>query len=92
VDAKQVRQGDPGKAVRLVRGHASDYESEYAAIGAISGRLGMTAETLRRWIRQFEVDTGEAGLKGWNAELERTIEILETARSFFARERDPLHR
>ena len=40
------------KAVRLVREHAGDYPSEYAAITAVAGRLGMTAETLRKWIRR----------------------------------------
>jgi transposase-like protein len=48
------------KAVRLVREHAGDYASEYAAITAVAGRLGMTAETLRKWIRQAEVDAGKA--------------------------------
>jgi transposase len=45
------------KAVRLVQEHRSDYESEYAAIKAVSARLGMTAETLRKWVRQSEVDS-----------------------------------
>jgi transposase len=92
------------KAVRLVQEHKDDYDSEYAAIKAISARLGMTAETLRKWLRQAEVDAGEAAgvssqtarelreLKRKNAELERTIEILKAATSFFARECDPLHR
>jgi transposase len=31
-------------------------------------------------------------LKRKNMELERTIEILKAATSFFAREHDPLHR
>jgi len=47
------------KAIRLVRAHAGDYPSEYAAITAVASRLGMTAETLRKWIRQAEVDRGE---------------------------------
>jgi transposase len=38
--------------VRLVREHAGDYESEWAAMKAISARLGMSAETLRKWVRQ----------------------------------------
>jgi transposase len=44
------------KAVRLVREHAGDYPTQWAAIRAVSGRLGMSAETLRKWIRQVEVD------------------------------------
>jgi transposase len=92
------------KAVRLVREHVDDYDSEWAAIKTISGRLGMTAETLRKWVRQAEVDAGEAAgitseqaseireLRRKNRELEQTIEILKAATTFFARECDPLHR
>ena len=97
-------QDTKAKAVRLVREHAGDYESEWAAISAVAGRMGMSSETLRKWIRQAEVDQGQAPgvtseaareireLKRKNMELERTIEILKAATSFFAREHDPLHR
>ena len=89
------------RAVRLVRDHVGDYESEFAAIRAVAGRLGMSTEALRRWVRQAEVDSGEAPgvtsesareireLKRKNAELEQTIEILKAATSFFVRECDP---
>jgi transposase len=89
------------RAVRLVREHAGDYASEYAAITAVSGRLGMTPEMLRKWIRQAEVNEGKAPgvtteeaaqvrkLRRKVAELERTIEILSAARGFFARAHDP---
>jgi transposase len=40
------------KSVRLFREHSGDYPSEWAAIKAISGRMGMNAETLRKWIRR----------------------------------------
>jgi transposase len=55
----------------------------------------MTAETLRSWIRQHQVDDGQRdgvssetaaeirALKRRNAELEQTIEILKAATSFF---------
>jgi transposase len=92
------------RAVRLVRDHVGDYESEFAAIRAVAGRLGMSTETLRKWVRQAEVDSGQAPgvttesareireLKRKNAELEQTIEILKAATSFFVRECDPPRR
>ncbi|NQE72441.1 Insertion element IS629 uncharacterized 12 kDa protein [Nocardia gamkensis] len=92
------------KAVRLVVDHRDDYDSEWAAIKAVLVRLGMTAETLRKWVRQAAVDSGEVEgvstdaareireLKRKNAELEQTIEILKATTTFFARESDPRHR
>ena len=92
------------KAVRLVKDHAADYATEWAAIKAVSERLGMSAETLRQWIRQSEVDAGEAAgvstetaaevrqLRRKVRELEQTMEILKAATTFFVRECDPLHR
>lgn len=47
------------KAVRLVQNHVGDYDSEWAAMSAVSARLGMSAETLRKWVRQAEVDAGQ---------------------------------
>jgi transposase len=44
------------RAVRLVREHRDDYDSEWAAMKAISGRLGMNPETQRKWMRQAEVE------------------------------------
>jgi transposase len=93
------------KAVRLVREHAGDYPSEWAAISSVAARLQVgSAETLRKWLRQAEVDEGaRAGtstaeaaevraLKRKVSELERTISILTEATRFFAREADPLRR
>jgi transposase len=61
----------------------------------------MTAETLRKWVRQTEIDGGrrpgvsseEAArikeLERENKELRRANEILKAASAFFARELDP---
>lgn len=47
------------RAVRMVAEHKSDYGSEYEAIKSIALKLGIaTAETLRKWVRQAEVDAG----------------------------------
>jgi transposase len=48
------------RAVRLVAEHRGDYESKYAAIRSIAAKLGIaTPETLRQWVRQAEVDSGQ---------------------------------
>ena len=64
----------------------------------------MNVETLRKWVHQDEVDSGQAPglstaenkelreLRKKNRELEQTIEILKAATSLFARESDPRHR
>ena len=82
------------KAIRLVREHAGDYPTQWAAITAVSARLGMSGETLRKWIRQAEVDEGTAPgvtsaeaaeireLRRKNRELEQTIGILKAAAGF----------
>jgi transposase len=89
------------RAVRLVMEHRGEYESEWAAITSIAQKCGMTAETLRKWVRQIEIDGGrrpgisseEAArikeLERENKELRRANEILKAASAFFARELDP---
>ena len=93
----EVRQ----RAVRLVLEQREQYESEYAAITAIAAKVGIsTPETLRKWVRQAEIDSGRrAGttseesaelrqLRQEVKELRRANEILKAAASFFAAELD----
>jgi transposase-like protein len=82
--------------VRLVFEHEAQHGSQWAAIASIAEKIGCTSETLRRWVRQVETDTGRrAGLTSdererlkrlerENAELRRTNEILRKASAFFA--------
>ena len=51
----EVRQ----RAVRMVLGRGGDHASQWAAIGSIAGKIGCTAETLRKWVRQAERDRGQ---------------------------------
>jgi transposase-like protein len=46
------------QAVRLVLKHSHKYPSQWAAITIVAERLGMSPESLRRWIRQYQVDAG----------------------------------
>jgi transposase len=38
------------RAVRMVVEHRDEYRTEWAALASISGKLGMTPETLRTWL------------------------------------------
>jgi transposase-like protein len=84
------------RAVRMVFEHGSEYGSQWEAIGSIAGKIGCTAETLRKWVRQAEVDAGRRGgltseersrikeLERENRELRRANEILRKASAYFA--------
>ena len=89
------------RAMRLVREHRDEHPSEWAAIESIAKKLGMTPETLRKWLRREEIDhhqrpgvtSGERerirGLEREVRELRRANAILRSASVFFARELDP---
>ena len=89
------------RAVRLVLEHRRDYPSQWSAISSIAAKCGMTPETLRKWVRQGEIDSGDRGglttdereqlrkLERENKELLRANEILKAASIFFAQELDP---
>jgi transposase len=87
------------RAVRMVAEISDQHKSEWAAISEVARLLGVgCAETVRKWVRQGQVDAGAwAGttteesaelkqLRRENAELRRANAILKTASAFFAAE------
>ena len=84
------------RAVRLVRAHANEHASEWAAICSIATKVGCNAETLRLWVRRAERDCGVRpglstderdrvkALERENRELRQANEILRKASAYFA--------
>jgi len=84
------------RAVRMVLEQQHEHGSQWAAMESIAAKIGCTAETLRKWVRRAERDSGHrAGststererlkaLERENRELKRANEILRKASAFFA--------
>ncbi len=90
--SQEVRE----RAVRMVFEHEREHGSQWATIRSIAEKIGCTPETLRKWVRQTEVDSGRRGgvtseeqarikeLERENRELRRANEILRKASAYFA--------
>ena len=88
------------RAVRMVTQIRRESGQRYGAIATVATKLGINRETLRGWVRQAEIDSGQrAGTSTADAqrlaelerevrELRRANEILKAASAFFAREMD----
>lgn len=85
------------RAVRMVLEAVPNHRTETAAMTAVASQLGISSvETLRKWVRRAQIDTGQRPgltseehaeikrLKRENAELRRANEILKSASAFFA--------
>jgi transposase-like protein len=80
----------------MVFDHTAEHPSQWAAIRSVGEKLGIRTESLRRWVRQAERDTGtRPGLTTTEreelkrlqrevVELKRANEILKKAAAFFA--------
>jgi transposase-like protein len=101
---KRIPEETKQRAVRLVLDHLDEYPNLTAACESVSKRLGFGAESLRRWVRQAQVDGGDRlgvttseserirKLERENRELREANAILRDAAVFFAGELDPRKR
>jgi transposase-like protein len=83
------------RAVRMVFDAMDQYPSQWAAIESIASKIGCTGETLRKWVRQIERDSGARPgaaiaeqqrikvLEPEVRELRKTNEILKLASVLF---------
>jgi transposase len=93
---KDVRE----RAIRMVFEHTEEHGSQWGSIRSIAGNIGISPETLRRWVRQAERDGGlrpglttnersrMKELERENRELKRADEILKSAAAIFGAELD----
>jgi transposase len=84
------------RAVRMLHEHQGEYASQWAAIQSIAAKIGCTAETLRRWLRETEKKSGAQAelttsererlkaLEREVRELRQANEILRKAPAYFA--------
>lgn len=92
------------RAVRLATEHAGEYPSLTAASFAVAKQLGVSRESVRRWVMQAQVDDGQrpgatteelAEIKTLKAKVRRLEEdnaVLKAATVFFVGELDPRNR
>ena len=84
------------RAVRMVGEHAPEHASQWASIVSIAAKIGCTASTLHKWVRQAERDQGKRpgpttdererikSLEREVRELRQANEILRKASAYFA--------
>ena len=90
--APEVRE----RAVRMLHEQEPSYASRWAALTSIAGKIGCSPESLRKWLRRTEIDSGSRSgvtsderarmkdLEKENRELRRANEILRKASAYFA--------
>jgi transposase-like protein len=91
---------EKAQAVRMVRQLRRELGSSQGTVQRVADQLGYGVESVRLWVRQTEIDAGEAPgtttgdaerirqLEQENRELRRANEILRRASAFFAAELD----
>lgn len=47
------------RAVRMLQEKQDQHVSRWATLNSIAGKVGCTAETLRKWVKHTEIDQGK---------------------------------
>ncbi|KAF2419634.1 hypothetical protein B2K11_04110 [Microbacterium sp. B35-30] len=101
---KRIPEETKQRAIRLVLDHLDDYPNLTTACESVAKAAGFVAESLRRGVRQAQVDAGDCAgvssseserirrLERENRELRETNAIQRDAALFFAGELDPRRR
>jgi transposase len=101
---KKIDEQLKARAVRLVTEHQQEYPSLTAACEAVAWQVGVGQESVRRWVRQAQVDAGERPgvtseeheeikrLRAENRRLREDVAILKAATTLFVGELDPRSR
>jgi len=89
------------RAVRMVREALRESDRSHGVVTRVAGQLGLGSDSLRKWVKQAEIDDGERSgmtseehrriveLQRENRELRRANEILKAAAALLARKLDP---
>jgi len=97
---RRYSQEEKDQAVRLVFQLRKELGTSQGTVIRVADQLGYGAESVRRWVAQAEIDSGDAAgmstadrvkmktLEQENKELRRANEILKRASAFFAAELD----
>ena len=84
------------RAVRMVLDHEGEHASRWAAVVSISAKIGCTPQTLHKWVKKADVDSGKRSgvpsdvsdrlkaLERENRELRQANEILRKASAYFS--------
>jgi len=101
---RRYSQEEKDAAVRMVRTLRAELGTEQGTVARVARQLGYGLESVRAWVRQAEIDEGDApgvtsdeadrvkALEQENRELRRANEILRRAATFFGAELDRQHK
>ena len=99
-NTRRYTPGEKAQAVRMVRQLRKELGASQGTVQRVADQLGYGVESVRLWVKQADIDAGEAPgtttadaerirqLEQENRELRRANAILRSASAFFAAELD----